>query len=212
MNFHLLKHIVSIYRDHGPFCLNNAFIFEHLNDVVKAHVNSGWVALEQILEKTKLLFESNLELSSADRVSEFQTDSKSEVKEIHNQKFRVKPADSKTLSVDCYFQTRSNDFFKVTRLFKENETLMFEGLKFQTHTNYTRILDFSDIDLEDLEMLPIKLEIFFEVCLTDFSVRLNAKEITEKVLFFPHFDLQSTNIQDLKKWRIIIPLTCLLFI
>ena len=178
MNFHLLVHIARVYRDHGPFSLNNAFFFEHLNGLVKAHAVSGWGALEQIADKSTILFETNLKSTSC------------------NRPLRLNRAN------DCFVMV-GNSFYKITRFHNENGIPVFDAFEFKVENKFTFQLDFTDFDLGDLELLGICLDYMYTVRLTDTTVTLNVNQVTEKVLFCPRFDPGKATVSDQSKGLII---------
>lgn len=57
------KHLIEMYLNHGKLSMNNAFLFEHLNSVTNKKARSNFGILEQIADKSEILFNCNIKSS-----------------------------------------------------------------------------------------------------------------------------------------------------
>jgi hypothetical protein len=200
------KHLIESYQNHGMFCLNNGFLFEHLNNIPNNQTTSGFGILEQIAEKSQLLFRSNIEKSTI-KSKNFKTNSKSNIKKVSNDFTTLKTSKSRSETKDFYVMTHDNRFYKILKFYKENHQIFFKGQKFRTISNFTINLDFKNLNLReefiDLEFTSIELDYIFNVELKSEFNNLNVNNTKEKILYCPNFSLNSDRFVNVSKGLII---------
>lgn len=199
------NHVIEQYENHGKFSLNNAFLFEHLNDIVNRQVKSSFGVLEQISSKSEISFSSKIKFSTQENKSKlFKTNCKEKITKIFNDYFKLSSIESKTKSKDYFVMTDDNRFYKILKFYKLNGCLFFKGLKFRIESEYKFNLNFSRFNLDSFNLTEIKddlltLDYAFNVQLLSSTIELNVNCIKEKVLFCPNFDRNSSKFKDSKK-------------
>ena len=111
-----------------------------------------------------------------------------------------KQVDCKSLSTykggpypDFYICTKSNHYFLIDVIFKQNEVIYFEGREIQCTTNLS---DFA-------HGVRLDLEYILNAKILSGSRIVPVNEISELVMFVPAFEINSSNQPDLKTGFVI---------
>lgn len=204
-NHQLAKHLIESYKNHGKFSLNNAFLFEHFNGVTTKQVKSSFGVLEQISERSELLFKKQIKSKIFVKSRDFKTNSKSQkITQIQNDYFFVTSAKLNGESKDHFIMTTNDEFYKILDFFKVNDLIYFRGQKFEIVNNFSVNLDCLDLGEQYEEYLidiqdRLNFDYIYNVNLTQQILNLPVQNIKEKVLFCPNFDSNSDKILDQNK-------------
>lgn len=207
-NTHQLEHIVEHYENHGKLSLNNAFIFEHLNGVVKKLPQASFNILEQVKNRSELLFENNIkkEKNKSCTSKIFKTNCKNNnIRSAFNDHFCINTHNSTTKSKDNFVMTHDHRFYKILELYQFNGSIFFKGNQFKVIDNFSENLEFSNIDLTVyyIDIDKLELEYIYCVYLDDEIVSLSTNNIKEKVLYCPNFNFCNSTFLNVKKGLII---------
>lgn len=204
-NNHQLLHLVKAYKDHGPLNRKNAFVFEHLNGVIQNHIEASFGVLEQICEKSALMFVKNSKCaSSVLKSGHFRTTCSSDkIEKISNDFLFVTSSNKKGLSKDHFIMSNENKFYEILKFYYVNSSLFFKAKEFKIIDNLSINLDFDEIHLEQFQFDKIDLHFIYKVEQRENVIDLPTNLIKEKVLYCPTFESKKSNFVNLKSGLII---------
>jgi hypothetical protein len=144
INNHFLKHAVFYYKLLGPYVFWNAFLFEHLNGVVKRWVHSPYAICEQIRDRSELDFACNIK--------------EAKIVDTSDNKIFKMVENPKNYFVLC----KNNKCYKVVSFCKEGNSTFFNGFEFKNLGNFSFHLKFNNLNLGDNENDCLKFDHIFK--------------------------------------------------
>lgn len=196
-NTHLLIHLVSCVQWFGPLKEYNAFLFEHLNGIIKKYGRSPYALNKQICNEYILNFKMKLNEKCENKEKKIKITGKNSIESLTIDGKKFTTIGSETKMSDYFVKTKTGKFYAVKRFFKrslieDQKDLFFEGLEIKTspfNFNYKKNL----LDLDYIKNCEV----------TETSNVHNINLIEKKVHFVPQFQKGSSKFEYLRKGHLI---------